>query len=450
MAATQTSSHPHGDATLLDRLPRWLVGDWGRWVRDPLDLMRLALLVGALQAAISGPRAEGLRLALTFVVVLLPRALNVPRPFDLAFVCGMYFQAWGNRFNAFEAIHGYDKIVHFVLPVAVSALLYLALIRLQIVPDLSEEAGVHHHVAMVILTFAFGLTVGGFYDSYEWFAIKVLGESLYANYGDTIGDLSDDALGALAAGALVVAWDRLGWGTRRRRPRSEGADAAASDPIAAAGARLLDRARPSRAGSPEDRQPVEPPSWLPVLGLFADALRVSLLAGCVYALALGHWEEAARFAITFAAVLASRLIGLPRPVDAIFTAAMAAQAWGDFATAFDTLTGFEQGVRLIVSMSAGPVLYLALIRLRAVPDFAQARGIRHRAAIALTGFALGYSAGILYELYVWVADHLLDANVDVSYTELIRRMTLDGAGALLGAALLVLWSVRGWGTTARR
>ena len=29
-------------------LPKWLVGDWNRVIRDPLDLLRLAPLIGAI------------------------------------------------------------------------------------------------------------------------------------------------------------------------------------------------------------------------------------------------------------------------------------------------------------------------------------------------------------------------------------------------------------------
>ncbi len=437
--AARSAAPPRAPAR---RPPRWLVGEWGPWIRDPLDLLRLALLAGAVVTAAVGPRAESVRLVLTFAVLLLPRFLDAPRPFDLAFIGGMYLQAWGNVFNVFADVYGYDKIVHFALPAGLSALLYLALIRLEIVPDLSAESGVHNRLAMVLLTFAFGFTVGGFYDTYEWFAIKVLGEGLFANYGDTIGDLTDDALGALLGGVLIVLWDQRGWGTRRRRFRS----GAPPDPIAEAGDRFFKRIQPGAQGPPPE--PVAAPRWLPVLTLIGDAIRASLLLGAGMALAAGHWEETVRFALSFAAALAPRLLRMPRPFDVLFCAAMAAQAWGDYATAFNDLTGFENVVRLLVAGSFGPIIYLGLIRLRAVPDFAEDVGIRHRTAIALTSFCFGYSVGILYELYIWVADRVLDADVMVTYTQLIQRMTLDGIGAVIGAALLVLWHSRGWGTTA--
>src|SRR3954469_25903055 len=193
------------------RHPSWVV-------RDAVDVLRLALLVGAFATLAVGPREQSFRLALTFVLVLIPRVIDVPRPFDLAFVIGMSFQAWGNVFGAFDSLYGYDKLVHFVLPCGASMLPYLCLIRLRVVPDLSEERGVHHQLGVVVITFAFGLSVGGIYELYEWFGDNVLGAHLAVSYGASIGDLVDDGLGSLLGGTLIVIWDRRGWGTRRRAP----------------------------------------------------------------------------------------------------------------------------------------------------------------------------------------------------------------------------------------
>jgi hypothetical protein len=87
--------------------------------------------------------------------------LNVQRPFDLIFQLGMNLAVWGNVFGLFDKIYGYDKVVHFILPCGSAMMLYIALCHLRLVPDLSEDAGLHDRVAMVLVTLAFGLTVGG-------------------------------------------------------------------------------------------------------------------------------------------------------------------------------------------------------------------------------------------------------------------------------------------------
>jgi hypothetical protein len=429
----------------LDELPRWLVGDWGRWIRDPLDLLRLALLVGAPITLAFGPREQAFRLVLTFLLVLIPRAMAVPRPFDLLFVAGMSLQAWGNVAGAFDGIYGYDKVVHFVLPAATAPLLYLLLVRIEIVPDLSEETGLHNLLAMVLITFCVGISLaGGLYEMYEWFANRYLGAHLYVSYGDSIGDLTDDGLGALVGGALLMLWDRAGWGSRRRRPRRD-ADLP-DDPVEEAGQWIVARVQPDARTARRGAHTAAPPRWAPALTVVADVLRLTFAAGVVWALAHGHWEEAARFLITLGAALAPRLLRAPRPFDLVFALAMAAQAWGDVTNAYAALPGYDQATRLIVSIGAASVLYLGLVRLRALPDFAAETGIRERLAILLTGFCFGFAAGILYELYVWFADHALDAGLAVTYDELIARLALDAIGALIGGLLLVVWDVYGWGS----
>lgn len=431
----------------LETMPRWLVGDWNRWIRDPLDVLRLALLGGAIGTLAVGPREQSLRLALTFLLVLIPRALDVPRPFDLAFILGMYFQAWGNVFGAFDGIYGYDKVVHFVLPTAEAPLLYLLLVRLGIVPDLSEEHGIHNRVAMVVIPLAFGWSFGGgLYELYEWFADTYLGGNLYTSYGDSIGDLGDDFLGSLLGGVLLVAWQGAGWSSRRRRGHPTGGPQG-QDPVVALGERLFEKLRPDETAD-GDTHHADPPRWMPVLTLAADALRLSFLVGAVYAFTQAHWEEGARFVVTLLIALVPRLLRTPRPFDLALAAAMAAQAWGDVAGAFDSLAGYEQGVRLVVSITAATTIYLALIRLRALPDLSHETRIRERLAIGLVGFCLGFSAGIAYELYIWFADHVLGAGVHVTHGELMRRLGLDALGALIGGLVLVLWDAYGWGTRA--
>lgn len=203
------------------RWARLLLGDWTPWIRDPIDVLRLSFLVGAVATLAVGPREQTLRLVLTFLFVLVPRLVNAPRPFDLVFTLGMAFQAWGNVFGAFDSLTGYDKVVHFVLPFATSMVLYLVLVRLRLVPDLAHESRIHTRAAMVLVTFALGVTVGAGYEVYEYVANHVLGAHLYVSYGDTIGDLFDDALGALAGGGLIAFWAAHGWATNRRVPASQ-------------------------------------------------------------------------------------------------------------------------------------------------------------------------------------------------------------------------------------
>jgi hypothetical protein len=200
-----------------DRSRLWL-GDWNPIVRDPIDVFRLTFLVGAIVTAIEGDWLASLRLFLTFGATVAARLLDLPRPFDLAFNIGMAFQAWGNTFHAFEDVAAYDKLVHFVLPMAMSPLLYFIALRLRVLPDLEHESGIRQRLGILLVTFSMGLTLGVGYEVYEYAVDTWLGGHLEVGYGDTIGDLADDAAGAATGGLLVILWDTYGWGTRRRIP----------------------------------------------------------------------------------------------------------------------------------------------------------------------------------------------------------------------------------------
>ena len=428
------------------------------WRDAALDAGRAALLAGAPLTLALGPREQSFRLALTFLLVLLPRALAVPRPFDLAFLVAMSFQAWGNVFGAFDGIYGYDKVVHFILPAASSALLFLLAVRLRAMPDLATVRGLHADAGIVLSTLAFGLTLGGgLYELYEWFANRFLGAHLYVSYGDSIGDLLFDTLGSLLGGALIVVWNHRGWSSRRPgapspavRPRSDRQD----DPLARMSDRLVARVR--RTGDdPHGERPLpRGPRWL--VGDWSalvrdpvDLLRASLAAGVLVAAAERDTEHAVRFAITLAAAVAVRRLAVPRLFDLVFVAAMAVQAWGSELSASASLAGYGAAVHVIVSVSAACVLYLALVRLRVVPDLSERHDLHQRAAIALLATSLGFSAGIGYELYVFAADHVLGADFRVGYDDLIGRLALDVLGAAVGAGLMVVWAGHGWGTRRR-
>ena len=111
----------------------------------------------------------------------------------------MNLAVWGNVLALFDHVYGYDKVVHFMLPCGTAMLLYITLCHLRVVPDLSEDAGLHDRVAMVLVTLAFGLTVGGIFEMWEWFSNTVFGTEMFVTYGDSVGDLIDDLLGALRA-----------------------------------------------------------------------------------------------------------------------------------------------------------------------------------------------------------------------------------------------------------
>jgi hypothetical protein len=439
-------------------LPKWLVGDWTRVIRDPLDLLRLGPLIGAIVTLVVGDTTHTGELVGTSAIVWAPRVLNVQRPFDLMFQIGMNLAIWGNVFGLFELIYGYDKVVHFLLPCGSSMLLYIALAHLRLVPDLSEDAGLHDRISMVLVTLAFGLAVGGIFEMWEWFSNTLLGTHMFVSYGDSIGDLIDDTLGALGGGVFLLFWTGRGWGTwrvpgaalRGREPMPAGPPDRDLDRLARFGNRIA-RLRPPR-GHASDRVRPYPvvPRWLAgdwgeVIRDPVDLIRLALAGGAVVAAVQHDWDHAARFLVGLGASVVVRLAEAPRPFDAAFALGMSFQAWGAFTGAYESVQGYEMAARVVASLSIAAMLYLLLVRIRAVPDLSGKTDIHERTGILLTATSLGFGVAVFYEIGAWASRSLFDARA-FTFDELILHMGVAFAASAAGAALLVLWDRAGWST----
>ena len=193
-----------------------IFGDWTRLVRDGVDLLRLAFLVGAVVAAFLGVWSTAATLGFGFLVSLLGRLAQLPRPFDLAFVLAIGMDIWANVAQLYKIAPWYDYIVHFFLPMAFAAGVYLLFAQLDVVPDVAGRTTTRQRVGIVVITWTLGLSLGTIYEMYEFGAVRLLGSGLHIGYADTIEDLADNMVGALAGGLLLLLWTVRGWGTRRR------------------------------------------------------------------------------------------------------------------------------------------------------------------------------------------------------------------------------------------
>jgi hypothetical protein len=194
------------------------MGDWSRTFRDPLDLLRAAFFAGALVFLALGEMNGVANLLVAGVALLVARAIDLPRLYDLGFTVAMIFTGWGEALGLYDAWKPYDNVVHFIVPMLTSQVAYIALARIEILPDLREEFAPRHYLGLFVVTFALGVAIGGVWEIFEWASDAVFGSNLSMSNDDTVGDLISDTLGALAGGALLVAWARYGWGSVRRVP----------------------------------------------------------------------------------------------------------------------------------------------------------------------------------------------------------------------------------------
>jgi hypothetical protein len=197
---------------------RLLLGDWTPVVRDGIDLLRLVILGGALWYAVAGRTGIAVLLAVLGGVTLVGRVLNLPRVYDLCLTVAMALQGFGEAFGLYDEFVRFDDLVHVTLPLLTAPVLYIALARVEVVPDPRDETHLPHYVGLAVVTAALGITVGALWEIVEWRSDAWFGTNLSEGNDDTNGDLVRDTIGALTGAALLVAWARFGWGSVRRIP----------------------------------------------------------------------------------------------------------------------------------------------------------------------------------------------------------------------------------------
>jgi hypothetical protein len=213
----------HGPAWVVrakDWMAQIFLGDWHPVVRDPLDLVRLSFVVGAVAFAIVGDGDAAVRLLLPAVAVLAVRALDLPRLVDWIFCFAMLFQGWGNALHLFSRFWWYDNTVHILLPMSLAPIVYIAFSRLDVVPDPAERVGGDAQVVgMGLVAACFGVTAASYYEIYEWVVNNWFGQNLFTGETDTITDLADGFLGAGIGGLFIALWAMARYTTRRLPPR---------------------------------------------------------------------------------------------------------------------------------------------------------------------------------------------------------------------------------------
>jgi uncharacterized membrane protein HdeD (DUF308 family)/uncharacterized membrane protein YjdF len=196
---------------------RLLFGDWTWLVRDPLDVLRGAFIVGTIVFAVQG-RSTAVALTAASAVLLIARVVNLPRWFDFGLIVAMSLIAWGTALSLYGSWFYYDKVVHGLSPIGYVPVLYIALVRLGVVPD-PGTAIRHRRVARIsgifIVTLGLGIAVGAGYESVEWFEDKFLGGHFVGGLWDTETDLLCDEGGSLVGATFLTVWALRGWTSRR-------------------------------------------------------------------------------------------------------------------------------------------------------------------------------------------------------------------------------------------
>jgi uncharacterized membrane protein HdeD (DUF308 family)/uncharacterized membrane protein YjdF len=198
---------------------RIIYGDWTWFVRDWLDVLRLVFIGGTIVFAVQG-RSTAVALTAASVVLLIARIIDLPRWFDFGLTVAMTLIGWGTALSLYGGWFYYDKVVHSLSPVAYAPVLYIALVRLGVVPDPGEailEKKAPRIAGIFIVTLAIGMAVGSGYESIEWFEdhFGILGGGFVGGLWDTETDLLCDTAGSLVGATFLTVWALRGWSSRR-------------------------------------------------------------------------------------------------------------------------------------------------------------------------------------------------------------------------------------------
>jgi hypothetical protein len=152
--------------------------------------LAVLLVLGDLQAAL----IVAIFLGLSFAHVL--RSDRRPALFDVFFALAAIAGALGFVFDLFDEIVAYDELTHAFTTFSVSLTFYF-LFYGGTVPE-------GRAVALGTSVFTLGVTVGAYWEIFEWFFIGKY------TMVDTISDLLVDSGGALAAALVALALRRSG------------------------------------------------------------------------------------------------------------------------------------------------------------------------------------------------------------------------------------------------
>jgi uncharacterized membrane protein HdeD (DUF308 family)/uncharacterized membrane protein YjdF len=199
--------------------PRIIYGDWTWFIRDWLDVIRVVFIGGTIVFAVQG-RSDVMALTAASIVLIAARIINLPRWFDFGLTAAMTLIAWGTALSLYGQWFYYDKVVHSLSPFAYTPVLYIALVRLGVVPDPGtaiRERRIPRIAGIFIVAFAVGLSVGAFYENIEWIEDKfdILGGHFVKGLWDTETDLLCDTAGSLAGATFLTVWALKGWSSRR-------------------------------------------------------------------------------------------------------------------------------------------------------------------------------------------------------------------------------------------
>jgi len=191
------------------------LGDWSKYIRDPLDVLRLIFIAAALVWGLTGhPWTQVVGASL---VLIAARAADLPRFYDFSLLVVMTLVGWGEALGIYDSWRYYDNVVHTTVPLLLTGVVYVFLIRLDVLPELRDLKSHRQRVGFFLTVLILGMAIGAAWEIVEWTLDTTTGSHLIISTTDTATDLIWDTIGSAGAATILVLWS-LGNHSLKRRP----------------------------------------------------------------------------------------------------------------------------------------------------------------------------------------------------------------------------------------
>jgi hypothetical protein len=194
------------------------LGDWSRVVRDPLDVLRLIFFGATIVWGLTGhPWTQVLGASL---VLLIARLASLPRFYDFSLIVVMTLVGWGEALGIYDSWRYYDNVVHTTVPLLLTGVVYVGLMRLCILPELRELTQGRQRIGFFLTVLMMGMAIGAGWEIVEYTLDSTTGSHLILSTTDTATDLIWDTIGSAGAATILILWS-LGNHSLKRRPGAD-------------------------------------------------------------------------------------------------------------------------------------------------------------------------------------------------------------------------------------
>lgn len=165
------------------------------------DVLRVLGVISIVVAAIGWGPLSGLSFVFAVGVMLVPRLLGLRPSFDIAFGAVILCATWSSVLGVYLTTRWWDLPMHFLTNGLCAALLYIVLVRLRVVADAATLP--RPMLSAAVVTTALGLSLGAFWEFFEWFGHTFIDGEIFVGYVDSLGDLFWGGVGSLLAGCSM-------------------------------------------------------------------------------------------------------------------------------------------------------------------------------------------------------------------------------------------------------